>query len=146
MKTKKQKIVFFQGTFEILNYGHVKAFELCKTFGDTLIVGLNSDKLVKSYKHREPVIPYEQKKFILESIKWVDKVVPATHFSPMELLKKYDVDVYVIGYEWIESKALEIAYIKSKGGEIRMTPDFGATRTSQIKEVLLKEAQNNRGR
>lgn len=140
----KKKIIFFQGTFEILNYGHVKAFEMCKTWGDYLIIGLNSDKLVRSYKHREPCIPYEQKKFILESIRWVDKVVPAPHFSPMEILKKYNVDVYVLGYEWVQAHSEEIAYIKAKGGEIRITPDFGATRTSQIKEILLKEAQKSK--
>ena len=139
MKTKKR--VFFGGTFEILNYGHVKAFELAKTFGDYLIIGLNSDKLIRYYKHRDPVIPYYQKKFMIESFKWVDKVIPVTHFSPMSILKKQNIDIYVVGYEWVDAHKEEIAYMKNKGGEVRVMPDFHAIRTSQIKEILLKEAQ-----
>jgi cytidyltransferase-like protein len=137
------KVVLFQGTFDILNWGHVKAFEMCKSYGDRLIVALNSDKLVRSYKHREPVLPYYQKKFIIESIKFVDQVVPATHFSPLELLKKFKVDVYCIGSEWIESKTEEIKWIKSQGGEIRIIPEFnGVIHTSEIKKILLEEARN----
>lgn len=137
------KTVYFGGTFEILNYGHVKAFELAKTFGNYLIIGLNSDKLIRSYKHREPVIPYYQKKFMIESFKWVDKVIPVTHFSPMSILKEYDIDVYVVGYEFLTDTPHKeaIAFMKSKGGEVRVMPDFHAVRTSQIKEILLREAQ-----
>lgn len=138
---KKKKVVFFQGTFDIINWGHVKAFKQCKSFGDELIVGLNTDKLVKSYKHREPVLPFYQKKFIIESFKYVDMVVPATNFSPLKLLKKYDVDVYCIGSEWVESKKKEIAWIKAKGGEIKIIPEFrGVIHTSMIKKILLQEA------
>jgi glycerol-3-phosphate cytidylyltransferase len=137
----KNKIVLFQGTFEIINAGHIECFKLCKSFGDYFIIALNTDKLVQSYKHREPVIPYEQKKTILEAFRYVDKVVPAPHFSPMELLKKWKVDVYVVGYEWVEAHREEIAWIKAKGGEVHIMPDFGKVRTSQIKATLLKEAQ-----
>jgi cytidyltransferase-like protein len=144
-KTHKSgtKVVLFQGTFDIINWGHIKAFEMCKGFGTRLIVALNTDKLVKSYKHRDPVLPYYQKKFIIESCRYVDEVVPAPHFSPIELLKKYDVDVYCIGSEWIESKSEEIKWIKAKNGEIRIIPEFkGVIHTSTIKKTLLDEAQN----
>ena len=138
---KKKKVVFFQGTFDITNWGHVKAFQMCKSFGDFLIIGLNSDKLVKSYKHRDPVLPFYQKKFIIESFKYVDQVVKANNFSPMSLLKKYDVDVFCIGSEWVESKQKEIAWIKAKGGEIKIIPEFrGVVHTSTIKKILLEEA------
>lgn len=135
------KVVFFQGTFDIINWGHVKAFKMCKSYGTELIVGLNTDKLVKSYKHRKPVLPFYQKKFIIESFKYVDLVVPANNFSPLSILKEYDVDVYCIGSEWVESKQKEIAWIKAKGGEIKIIPEFrGVVRTSMIKKILLQEA------
>ena len=138
---KKKKRVFFQGTFDIINWGHVKAFQICSSFGDVLFVGLNSDKLVKSYKHRDPVLPFYQKKFIIESFEYVDYVVKANNFSPMSLLKKLDIDVYCIGSEWVESKQKEIAWIKAKGGEIKIIPEFrGVVRTSEIKKILLQEA------
>ena len=94
----KKKIVFIQGAYEIINWGHIKSFQRLKKMykGCYLIVALNSNELIKSYKKREPVLPWYQKKFIIESCVYVDKVVKATEFSPLKLLKKYNVDVYVI--------------------------------------------------
>ncbi|MFA6325470.1 MAG: adenylyltransferase/cytidyltransferase family protein [Candidatus Paceibacterota bacterium] len=138
----KKRIVLIQGTFDLINWGHIKAFQKAKSHGDYLIVALNSNELVKEFKHREPVLPYYQKKFIIESCKYVDKVVKATKFSPMELLKKYDVDVYVITQEWKHTKSIEISYIKNKGGEVKISPRFrGVVCTSDIKKILLEEAK-----
>lgn len=124
MKTKKNKIVFIQGTFDILKWSHIKTFEFARSFGDKLIVALNTDKLVSSYTHQMPHNTYPQRKFIVESIKYVDLVVPAPHFSPMELLKKYNPDVYCIGSGWTDSKKEEIAYMKSQKKEVRIVPEF----------------------
>jgi len=143
MKTYTQKIVLLQGAFDILNWGHVKAFERAKTLGGTLIIALNTDELLRDYKKREPVIPWQQKKEILESIRWVDKVIPAPDFSPLSLLKEYDVDVYLLTKEWEETKAEEIAYMLAKGGEVNFSPRFeGVICTSEIKRRLLAEAKN----
>jgi glycerol-3-phosphate cytidylyltransferase len=141
--SKKQKIVFIQGAYEIINWGHIKAFKRAKSLGDYLIVALNSNELIKEYKKRDPVLPWYQKKFIIESCQFVDKVVKATEFSPMNLLKKYDVDVYVLTREWEHTKSEEIAYMKSKGGKISWSPRFkGVVCTSDIKRILLNEAKD----
>lgn len=134
------KKVFFQGSFEILNCGHVKCFQMCRQCGDQLIVGLNTNELVKSYKEREPILPWDEKKQILEAIRYIDQVVPAPLFSPLELLKALDIDVYCIAEEWKDTKSAEIEYMLSKGKRVVYIPDFGLTRTSQIKERLLAEA------
>lgn len=144
MKTSKSsmgKVVMLQGTFDILNWGHVKAFQRAKNQGDYLIVALNTNTLVKRFKGRDAVLPWYQKKFIIESCRFVDKVVRAPDFSPLALLKQYDVDVYVLTREWLPTKAKEIAYMKKKGGKIVLSPRFkGVVPTSRIKEILLKEA------
>jgi len=141
-KSGIKRIVFLQGAFDIINWGHIKAFQKCKSYGDYLIVALNSDELLREYKGREPVLPYWQKKFIVESCKYVDKVVKASEFSPIKLLKRYDVDVYCITREWESSKKAEMALIASKGGETKFLPRFkGVIATSKIKQILLKEAQ-----
>lgn len=137
----KKKIVFIQGAYDIINWGHIKAFQRAKKLGDILIVALNSDELLRQYKGREPVLPYYQKKFIIESCKYVDKVVKATEFSPLKLLKSLDVDVYVLTREWESTKAEEIAYMLKKGGKVNFSPRFkGVVPTSEIKNRLLKEA------
>lgn len=142
LPTHKSKIVLLQGAFDILNWGHVKAFERAKTLGDYLIIALNTDELLLQYKGRQAVIPWQQKKEILESIRFVDKVIPANKFSPLQLLKDYDVDVYLLTKEWEESKAEEIAYMLAKGGEVNFSPRFeGVICTSEIKRRLLEEAR-----
>ncbi len=138
--TNKVKIALFQGTFDLINWGHAKSFELCKSHCDKLIVALNSDKLVRSYKRREPVLPYYQKKFIIESFKFVDEVIQANHTSPKELLIKHKANVFCVGSEWVETHKELIKWFKSLGGEIVIVPEFpGVVRTSQIKKILLKE-------
>ena len=113
-----KKIVLLQGSFDIINSGHVRSFRRAKKLGDYLIVAVNSEALHRSYKKREPLMPYYEKKIILESICWVDKVVKANHFSPLGLLKRYKVDVYMIAPNWLHTKSKEIAYMKSKGGKV----------------------------
>jgi len=138
----KKKIVLIQGAFEILNWGHVKAFERAKTLGDYLIVALNTNELLRDYKKREPVLPWYQKKEIIQSIKWVDEVIPAPEFSPLQLLKDYDVDVYLLTKEWEDTKLTEISYMLEKGREVNFSPRFdGVVCTSEIKRRLLAEAR-----
>lgn len=138
MKTKKERIVLLQGTFRPINAGHIRAFKMCKEMGGKLIIALNTDKLVRSYKNQEPVMPYVEVKEMLEAIKYVDKVVPAPHFSPFELLKKHQANVYAIGSEWVEAHQEEIKYIKDNGGEVIVIPDFGLTHSSEIKRRILE--------
>ena len=139
-----KKIVAVQGAYDLLNWGHCKSLKLAKSFGDYLIVFLNTDELLRKYKKRNAVLPFYQKKFILESIKYVDKVVAAPNFSPLSLLKRYKVDVYCLTKEWESSKTEEIDYIKSTGGKIKFLPRFkGVVCTSDIKKILLEEAKEN---
>ena len=135
----RKTIVLIQGTFDILNYGHIRAFELAKAQGDHLIVALNTNDLIRNYKGREPVMPWHQKKLIIEAIRHVDQVIPAPDFSPMGLLVQYDVDVYMVSPEWRDTKWDEIAYMEAKGGKVVFTRRFTGISTSVIKERLLKE-------
>lgn len=138
----KKRIVLFQGAWEIINMGHVKSFRRAKQLGDVLILALNTNALLKRYKGRDAVLPWSHKKTILEAIKWVDKVVPAHSFSPMSLLKKYDVDVYVLTKEWEQYHPEEIAYMNKKGGKVFFSRRYaGVVPTSEIKARLLAEAK-----
>jgi len=140
------KKVFFQGAFDILNYGHIRAIEAAKQQGDYLIIGLNTDELIRDYKNREVILPYEHRKVILEAIKWVDKVVPAREVSPLDLLRRLDIYVYIIGTEWKGTKMKEIAYMKSKGGQVVFTPRYkGTICSSDIRRRIAKQALSLKG-
>lgn len=139
---KKKRIVFIQGAFDIINWGHIKAFQKAKSHGDYLIVALNSNRLVKEYKGRDAVLPWYQKAFIIRSCKFVDKVIEIDSFSPLDFLKKYKADVYCITREWQTTKDAEIEYMNSRRGKVVYIPRFkGGIPTSKIKEILLKEAK-----
>ena len=139
MTTPRPRIVLLQGAFDILNYGHIRAFKFAKAQGDYLIVALNTNELIRDYKVREPVMPWSHKRRIIEACRYVDKVVPAREFSPLKLLKRYRVDVYVLSYEWEHTKAAEIAFMKQKGGRVCFSRRFRGVSTSAIKATLLKE-------
>ncbi len=143
----KNKIALIQGAFDLLNYGHVRALGAARHVAAHVIVALNGDGLINnngrwSYKDSRPVLPWWQRKAILMSLRSVDRVVPAHTFSPLELLKRYKADVYVVGLEWKHTKQAEIEYMMESGGRIIWTPRYkGVISTTHIKLMLLEEAQ-----
>ena len=102
-------------------------------------MALNTNELIRDYKGREPVMPWSHKRSIIAACRYVDKVVPAREFSPLKLLKRYQVDVYVLSYEWVHTKAVEIAYMKQEGGRVCFSRRFQGISSSAIKATLLKE-------
>lgn len=136
------KKVFFQGAFDLLNWGHIRAFEDAKKQGDYLIVGLNADELIRTYKNREPILPFDQRKAILEAIKWIDEVVPSENFSPYQQLIDLDIDVYVVAEEWEGTKTKEIGYMKSKGKEVFYTPEYpGVIHSTEIRRRCAEQTK-----
>ena len=140
IKNTSENRVLIQGTFEIYHSGHAMTFEYAKMYGWELIVALNTDELVRSYKKREPIDSWENKARVIKSIRFVDKVIPAPDYSPLELLKKYDIDVYVVGSEFKDSHPECIKYIEDKWWHVVVSPrrDW-CTSTSEIKKKLLQE-------
>lgn len=140
------KKILFQGAFDIINYGHVKAIEDARKQGDYLIIALNTDELILVYKSREAILPYAHRKAILEALKWVDEVIPADAFSPLELLKKLSIDIYVCAEEWSHSKSEEIEYMKKKGGSVFYTPEYESViRSTEIRERCYKQVKAQKG-
>ncbi len=90
MPTTKMKNIWTNGCFDILHRGHIELFKFCKTQGDRLVVGIDSDKRVKKNKGpNRPINEEEDRFFFLESIKYIDKVVV---FSSDEELQQHLVD------------------------------------------------------
>ena len=99
MKEKK-KIVLTYGTYDLLHRGHIRLLKRAKDLGDYLIVGLSTDEF-NEIKNKKAVFLYEERKLILESIKYVDKVIPEkTWEQKIDDVKKYNVDIFVMGDDW----------------------------------------------
>lgn len=116
-------VIFFQGAFDIINAGHVRAFKLVRGQGNKLVIGLNSDSLCRWYK-RDPIIPFDQRKEILESIRYIDEVVECQEPAAIRYLQQLDADVYACIDEWKEAQKEAIDWITSKGGKLFTPPYF----------------------
>lgn len=97
---KKYKIGYTTGVFDMFHIGHLNILRRAKELCEYLIVGVSTDECVKSYKHKIPVIPYEQRAAIIEAIKYVDEVVPQTGMDKLKFLKERHFDVMFHGNEW----------------------------------------------
>ena len=128
-----KKIVFTNGCFDILHVGHVKYLQVAKSFGDILIVGLNSDESVSRLKGpTRPVNIAEDRAYLLAALEAVDFVVPFSEDTPYELIKMIKPDVLVKGGDY-EGKAVvgtEFA------GELKLV-DFvnGKSTTQTIQKI-----------
>ncbi len=101
-----QRIVFTNGCFDILHVGHVKYLQTAKSFGDILIVGLNSDDSVSRLKGpSRPVNTEADRAYILAALEAVDYVVPFREDTPHDLIKMIAPDVLVKGGDY-EGKAV----------------------------------------
>ena len=94
---KKYKIGFIQGTFDLFHIGHLNLIERAKQNCDYLIVGVNSDELVKDYKHKTPVIPLEERIRIIGALKDVDEAVVMEDRDKIAAAKKYNFEVIFMG-------------------------------------------------
>ena len=94
------KKVITYGTFDMFHIGHLNLLKRAKDLGDYLIVAVSTDKFNR-IKGKNVVIPYEQRKRIIESISYVDEVIPEENWEQKtQDIEEKDVDVFTIGDDW----------------------------------------------
>jgi D-beta-D-heptose 7-phosphate kinase/D-beta-D-heptose 1-phosphate adenosyltransferase len=96
------KVIWTNGCFDILHRGHIEMLKYAKACGDTLIVGIDTDDRVKLAKgHSRPINNAADRKMVLESIEYVDKVVIFdTDEELSTVIKNNNVDTMVVGSDW----------------------------------------------
>jgi len=121
----KPKKVYVALCADLLHHGHINIIKEGEKFGE-VIVGLLTDKAIASYK-RVPLIPYEQRKIIVENIKGVSKVVPQENFDYVPTLREIKPDYVIHGDDWrtgiqknIRQRVIDV--LKEWGGEIIEVP------------------------
>ena len=93
-------IGYTTGVFDMFHIGHLNILRRAKERCDYLIVGVSTDEVVRSYKNKTPIIPYEDRAAIVAAIKYVDEVVPQTTMDKVAFLKSRHFDVMFHGDEW----------------------------------------------
>ena len=97
---KKYKIGYTTGVYDMFHIGHLNILKRAKEQCDYLIVGVSTDENVQQYKRKTPVIPFEQRKAIVEAIKYVDKVVPQEDMDKFAAWERYHFDAIFHGDDW----------------------------------------------
>ncbi|WP_040979168.1 glycerol-3-phosphate cytidylyltransferase [Oceanobacillus jeddahense] len=94
------RTVITYGTFDLLHVGHVNLLKRAKEMGDYLIVGLSTDDF-NILKHKQSFYSYQDRKVILESVRYVDKVIPERIWEQKkDDILTYQVDTFVMGNDW----------------------------------------------
>ena len=95
-----RKVITY-GTFDLLHYGHIQLLRRAKERGDYLIVALSTDEFNWNSKHKKCYFSYEQRKMLLESIRYVDLVIPEENWEQkISDVKEFKVDTFVMGNDW----------------------------------------------
>ena len=92
-------VVYTAGTFDMLHINHLKMLEYARSLGDILIVGVNTDELVASYKS-QPIIPFEERIALMKALKYPDIVIPQKSLDHTDKVKKLHFDIFVVGDDW----------------------------------------------
>lgn len=94
------KTVITYGTFDILHVGHINLLRRARALGDRLVVGLSTDEFNQG-KHKSSLLNYENRKAVLESIRYVDEVFPEnTWEQKVDDIRRYGASVFVMGHDW----------------------------------------------
>ena len=128
------KRVITYGTYDLLHYGHIELLRRAREMGDYLVVALSTDEFNR-IKNKKSYYNYEQRKMMLESIRYVDVVIPESNWDqkPQDV-ETYDIDIFVMGHDWEG----EFDFLKDQCEVIYLNRTEGIS-TTQIKRELYGE-------
>ena len=101
---KKYKVGYTTGVYDMFHIGHLNILRRAKEQCEYLIVGVSTDELVETYKHKLPVIPFEEREAIVAAIKYVDQVVTQTSLDKLAAWEQLHFDVVLHGDDWKGTK------------------------------------------
>ena len=130
---KEQVIVFTNGCFDIIHSGHLDLLKEARSYGDKLIVGLNSDKSISKLTGPErPIIGQSERKKILLALKYVDEVIIFNEENPLKLIKKLKPSILVKGADYTKEQVIGGEFVESYGGQIKLVKLAKGKSTSNI--------------
>ena len=134
---KEEKIVFTNGCFDILHYGHIHYLAAAKQLGDRLIIGLNSAASVKRLKgsHR-PINDDLTRQYLLASLLFVDAVIEFEEDTPYQLIQWIQPDVLVKGGDWQVADIVGSKLVLQKGGLVKSLPFVEGYSTTAIERKI----------
>ena len=136
-KLHQQKIVFTNGCFDVLHFGHVHYLLEAKKLGDILVVGLNSDDSVRRLKGpTRPINGEKERAFVLASLAFVDYITLFEEDTPGNLIKVVQPDVLVKGGDYTIEQIVGADFVMQNGGTVTTIPFVEGYSSTQIIEQL----------
>ena len=127
-------VVYTSGTFDMFHINHLRLIEYARGLGDILIVGVNTDELVASYKST-PMVPFDDRIALMRAIKGPDLVIPQHSLDHTEKVKKLNMDVFVVGDDWVG----KYDYLEKMGVSVVYTPYGKGTSSSSLKKKIAEK-------
>jgi D-beta-D-heptose 7-phosphate kinase/D-beta-D-heptose 1-phosphate adenosyltransferase len=133
-----KRIVFTNGTFDIIHLGHVKYFQWAKRQGDLLVVGVNTDASIRRLKgDRRPIINQADRLGVLEELESIDYLITFDEDTPIKLIEQIRPDVLVKGADYTKQQVVGWDVVESYGGRVALAPLLdGRSTTSVIQRIL----------
>ncbi|KGL49322.1 adenylyltransferase/cytidyltransferase family protein [Porphyromonas cangingivalis] len=128
---KDKTIVYTSGTFDMFHYNHLRMINYARAIADILIVGVSTDELVQTYKPA-PIIPFNERMQIIEALKTPDIVIPQHSLNHTEIVKKLNIDAFVVGDDWYG----KYDYLKDLGVQVFYFPYGTGVSTTEIKKTV----------
>lgn len=137
----KKKIIYTAGTYDLFHFGHLNILLKARKLGSSLIVGVSTDRLIRSYKGLKPTICYRDRVAVIKALKCVAKVIKQDTFFDVEQLRKYKIDVIVLGDDWKGKSFPELEKcLKELNIQMIYIPYTKRLSTSKIKEKIIRSA------
>jgi rfaE bifunctional protein nucleotidyltransferase chain/domain len=136
-RPRDARLVFTNGCFDLLHRGHVEYLFAARELGDHLVVGVNTDESVRRLKGASrPVVPLEDRLYVLAGLACVDAVTPFDEDTPRELIAALLPDVLVKGGDYGPDDVVGAAEVRAAGGEVVILPFVEGRSTTGIIERL----------
>jgi rfaE bifunctional protein nucleotidyltransferase chain/domain len=123
LKARGKKIVFTNGCFDLLHVGHIRYLRSAKKLGDILVIGLNTDRSVKTIKgDKRPVLSEKERAEILAALEFVDYVVLFDETDPFQLIQILKPHILVKGADWPKRRIIGRKIVEELGGRVVRIP------------------------
>ena len=133
LKKEGKTIVFTNGCFDLLHIGHVRYLEKAKSFGDVLVVAINTDSSVRKNKgETRPFVPESHRAEIVASLESVDYVVLFEEPTPEKIIGVIQPDVLVKGADYAKEEVVGADIVENNGGRVILIPLIAGCSTSSL--------------
>ena len=137
LRASRTKAVFTNGVFDLLHVGHIRYLEHARSFGDLLIVAINSDRSVRELKGKDrPIVNEDERAEVLSALRCVDFVTIFDDVSPRTLIATLLPDVLVKGGDYGLDEIHGREEVEAAGGQVISLPFVAGSSTSSIVERM----------